>query len=265
MPERAGAPSHTRTIRYPRPAFRLLYGGARGSPARGTRVLDLTRVVAGPYATKLLADYGADVLKLEPPGGDPARRFGPFPGDREDLDASGLFLHLNTNTRAATLDPGTPEGAATIRRLARECDIVVEDHAPGRTSRWGWGWDELSSGRDDLVMISITPFGQDGPYRDYLGSEITLQAMGGPMIITGHATKEPLKPAGHVAHYAAGAAAALAIALARYRVEAGGAATTSILAVYECQARFRDRPMLASATPRAAASIARRSTRVSVN
>ena len=77
-------------------------------------------------------------------------------------------------------------------------------------------------------MISITPFGQDGPYRDYLGSEITLQAMGGPMIITGHATKEPLKPAGHVAHYAAGAAAALAIALARYRVEAGGAATTSI-------------------------------------
>ena len=198
-----------------------------GAPLEGIRVLDLSRGVAGPYATKLLADYGADVLKLEPPGGDPLRRFGPFPDDREDLDASGLFLHLNTHKRSARLDPATPEGAAAVRRLARECDIVVEDHEPGRAASWGWGWDELSRDRAELVMVSITSFGQDGPYRDYRGSEITLQAMGGPMISTGHASKEPLKLAGHVAHYAAGAAAALAALLVRYRVEAGATGTTS--------------------------------------
>ena len=197
------------------------------APLEGLRVLDLTRNVAGPYATKLLADYGADVLKLEPPGGDPARRFGPFPGNVEDPEASGLFLHLNTNKRSATVDPSTAEGAMTIRRLAAECDIVIEDYDAGRASAWGWGWDELSGDREDLVMLSLTPFGQDGPYRDYLGSEITLQALGGPLLLTGHRSREPLKFAGQVAHYSAGAAAALAILLVRYRVEAGGPATTS--------------------------------------
>ena len=211
------------------------------APLEDIRVLDLTRNVAGPYATKLLADYGADVLKLEPPDGDPARRFGPFPGNVEDPEASGLFLHLNTNKRSATVDPATAEGAATIRRLATECDVVIEDHDAGRAAAWGWGWDELSRDRDDLVMLSLTPFGQDGPYRDYLGSEITLQAMGGPLLLTGHRSREPLKFAGHVAHYSAGGTAALAILLARYRVEAGGAGDYIDLAVYECQAGFRDR------------------------
>ena len=211
------------------------------APLEGIRVLDLTRNVAGPYATKLLADYGADVLKLEPPGGEPARRYGPFPGDTEDIEASGLFLHLNTNKRSATVDPATAEGAATIRRLAARSDVVIEDHEPGRAAEWGWGWDELSRDRDDLVMLSLTPFGQDGPYRDYLGSEITLQALGGPLWITGHRSREPLKFAGHVAHYSAGATAALAVLIARYRVEAGGAGDYIDLAVYECQAGFRDR------------------------
>ena len=210
-------------------------------PLEGIRVLDLTRNVAGPYATKLLADYGADVLKLEHPEGDPARRFGPFPGNVEDIEASGLFLHLNTNKRSATIDPSTDGGAATIRRLASECDVVIEDYDAGSAAAWGWGWDELSRSRDDLVMLSLTPFGQDGPYRDYLGSEITLQALGGPLWITGHRSREPLKYAGHVAHYSAGATAALAILLARYRVEAGGAGDYIDLAVYECQAGFRDR------------------------
>ena len=211
------------------------------APLEDIRVLDLTRNVAGPYATKLLADYGADVLKLEPPDGDPARRFGPFPGNVEDPEASGLFLHLNTNKRSATVDPATAEGAATIRSLAAECDVVIEDHDAGRAAAWGWGWDELSRDRDDLVMLSLTPFGQDGPYRDYLASEITLQAMGGPLLLTGHRSREPLKFAGHVAHYSAGGTAALAILLARYRVEAGGAGDYIDLAVYECQAGFRDR------------------------
>ena len=108
-------------------------------PLAGVRVLDLSREVAGAYATKLLADYGADVLKLEPPGGGPLRRFGPFPGDEPHPERSGLFLHLNTNKRSRVLDATDPASAARIRALAAEADIVVEDFAPGRSRLLGMG------------------------------------------------------------------------------------------------------------------------------
>ena len=210
-------------------------------PLEGIRTLDLTRNVAGPFATKLLADYGADVLKVEPTDGDPSRRFGPFHGDDPHPEKSALFLHLNTNKRSITLDPSTRKGGELARRLAAEADVVVEDFPPGTAEAWGFGWETLSQGRSDLVMASITPFGQSGPYRDYRGSEITLQAIGGPLLITGHAEKEPLKLGGHTAHYHAGAAATLAILLARLRVEMGGEGDYIDLAVYECQAGSRDR------------------------
>ncbi len=214
-------------------------------PLDGIRVLDLTRNVAGPFATKLLADYGADVVKVEPPDGDPARRYGPFFGDDPHPEKSALFLHLNTNKRSITLDPSTPAGATRLRELAATASVVVEDFEPGRAAEWGWGWETLSQGRGDLVMASITPFGQTGPYRDYKGSEITLQAMGGPMIVTGHGEREPLKLGGQIAQYHAGLALAFAIMLARLRVEAGGAGDYIDLAVYECQAGFRDRRTIA--------------------
>lgn len=207
----------------------------------GIRVLDLSRNVAGPFASKLFADYGAAVLKVEPPEGDPSRLAGPFPGDEPDSEASGLFLHLNTNKRAVTLDISRSAGQSIVRRLAGDVDIVIEDFAPGQLDEWGIGWETLSEGRTDLVMASITPFGQSGPWRDYRGSEITLQAMGGPMHLNGHAEKEPIKLAGNVAHYHAGASAALAVMLARFRVEMGGEGDHVDLAVYETQNGFRDR------------------------
>ena len=207
----------------------------------GIRVLDLTSNVAGPFATKLLADYGADVLKVEPPDGDAARREPPFFHDEPHPEKSALFLHLNTNKRSVTLNLEQPEAREIVSRLAADADVVVEDFAPGRLDGWGLGWERLTAGRDDLVLASITSFGQSGPYRDYLASEITLQAMGGPLHLNGTAEREPLKLAGHVAHYHAGAAAALAIMLTRLRVEMGGAGDHIDLAVYECQAGFRDR------------------------
>ncbi len=210
-------------------------------PLEGIHILDLTRNVAGPYATKLLADFGADVIKAEPLDGDPSRRSGPFFEDDPNAEKSALFLHLNTSKRSITLDPSTRAGAGLVRRLARNADIVIEDFAPGQAEAWEFGWTELSEGRDDLVMASITPFGQSGPYRDYRGSEITLEAIGGPMLVTGHREKEPLKLGGHAAHYHAGAAAALAVMLARLRVEMGGEGDYIDLSVYECQAGFRDR------------------------
>ncbi len=220
-------------------------------PLDGLTILDLSRNVAGPYATKLLADFGARVIKVEPRGGDPSRRFGPFPGGAPDLEASGLFLHLNTNKESIVLDPHTDDGATTVRRLARQVDAVVEDGAPGEAAAAGWGWDALHAINPRLVLCSITPFGQTGPYRDYRGSELTLQAIGGPLHATGAADREPLKVAGHYAHYHAGATAALAILLALRRTErperpehpeqGRGAGDWIDISVYRCQAGCRDR------------------------
>ena len=215
------------------------------APLEGLRVLDLTTDVAGPFATKMLADFGADVLKVEPPEGDPSRFFGPFPGDEPHPERSGLFLHLNTNKRSITLDVISQQGAAQVRRLAAGVDVVIEDRPPGAAEQWGWGWSTLSAGRPELIMASITPFGQTGPYRDYRGSEITLQAIGGPLHQTGHIEREPLKLGGHVAHYHAGLAAALAILGALRRVEAGGVGDYIDVSVYECQSGFRDRRTIA--------------------
>ena len=210
-------------------------------PLAGVRVLDLSREVAGAYATKLLGDYGADVLKLEPPGGGPLRALGPFPGDDPHPERSGLFLHLNTNKRSCVLDVTDPANAGRVRALAAEADIVVEDFAPGDPASWGWGWDALTAARDDLVLLSITPFGQTGPYRRYRGSEITLQGLGGPMHMTGHASLGPLKHAGHFAGYHAGIVSAFAAMLLRLRVEAGGQGDWIDLSIAECQACSRDR------------------------
>ena len=211
-------------------------------PLDGLTILDLSRNVAGPYATKLLADFGARVIKVEPRGGDPSRQFGPFPDDKPDLEASGLFLHLNTNKESIVLDPHTDDGATTVRRLARQVHAVVEDGAPGEAAAAGWGWDILHALNPRLVFCSITPFGQTGPYRDYRGSELTLQAIGGPLHATGAADREPLKVAGHYAHYHAGATAALAILLALRRSEHDRSAGDWIdISVFRCQAGCRDR------------------------
>ncbi len=219
-----------------------------GGPLAGLQVLDLSRNVAGPYATKLLADYGARVIKVEPRGGDPSRRFGPFPGNAPDIEGSGLFLHLNTNKLSIVLDPHTDDGATAVRRLARQVDVIVEDGMPGEAAAAGWGWEVLHALNPRLVLCSITAFGQSGPYRDYRGSELTLQAIGGPLHATGAADREPLKLAGHYAGYHAGATAALAILLALRRSERNRqsgewrrSGEWIDISIYRCQAGCRDR------------------------
>lgn len=212
----------------------------RGS-LEGVRVIELTRNVSGPYATKLLAEQGAEVIKLEPPGGDPSRTFGPFPDDVPHPERSGLFLHLNRNKRSVVVDPSDAAGAEMIRRLAAEAHLLFEDYPPGCAETWGWGWQTLHAINPALVMTSITPFGQTGPYRDYLGSELTLQAIGGPLYTNGHQDRQPLKLAGHFAHYHAGIVAALAALLALRRAEASGEGDWIDLAIHECQAGCRDR------------------------
>ena len=177
----------------------------------GLRVLDFTQYIAGPYCTKLLADYGADVIKVErPTAGDGARTIGPFPGDQPDPEKSGLFLHLNTNKRSMVLDLKQARSIDVVGRLASWADIVVENFRPGVADRLGIGFQELSALNPALVYTSISNFGQNGPYRDYGGSEIVFYAMGGEMHSTGLADREPLKLGGNVGLYQAGAVAAVA-------------------------------------------------------
>ncbi|MCX6022981.1 MAG: CoA transferase [Chloroflexi bacterium] len=175
------------------------------------RVLDLSQTVAGAYATKLLADFGADVIKLEPPGtGDPLRRLGPFPNDEPHPERSGIFLHLNTNKRSVTLDPSTPTGRAVFLRLAANADIIVETFAPGSMASWGLGYADLEALNRRLILVSITPFGQSGPYKSYQGTDLTEFAAGLRMYRYGEPDREPLRYAPHQSEYHAACYAAAA-------------------------------------------------------
>ena len=138
----------------------------------GIRVLDLGQYVSAPYCAKLFADYGADVVKVEPPGGDPARTWGPFPGDTPHPEKSGLYFFLNTNKRGVTLDVTTARGRDLFRALAAKADVVIENHKPGALAAWGVDYPTLAAANPNLVVISITPFGQTGPYSEWLGTDL---------------------------------------------------------------------------------------------
>lgn len=143
------------------------------------KVLEWSHRVTGQYTAKLLADLGAEVIKLEPPEGDPARRQGPFPNDIPHPEQSGLFLNLNTNKRGITLDVSTPTGKQLFSQLVQQVDVLVEDHLPPDVDALGFDYAALAQHNPRLVMTSITPFGQSGPYRDYKGCQLnTFHASG---------------------------------------------------------------------------------------
>ncbi|MGZ5082701.1 MAG: CaiB/BaiF CoA transferase family protein [Usitatibacter sp.] len=155
----------------------------------GVRVLDLTRVLAGPWATQNLADLGAEVIKVERPGqGDDTRRWGPpFLRDREGRDTgdAAYYLACNRGKKSVTLDLASAEGRALARSLAMKCDVLVENFKVGDLARYGLAYDSLAGDNPRLVYCSITGFGQDGPYRDRPGYDFMVQGLGGLMSVTG--------------------------------------------------------------------------------
>ena len=182
-------------------------------PLDDVRVVDLTHYTAGPFCTRLLADYGADVLKIERPGGgDPARSLPPFHHDEPGLERSGLFLFLNTGKRSGVLDLKSARGRDLLLALVEGADALVENFRPGTMERLGIPYERLAEVNPRLVMTSITNFGPGGPYRDWEATDLTLYAMGGPMSSSGDVDHEPLKTAGHMTSYHAGMVAALATA-----------------------------------------------------
>ena len=159
------------------------------------RVLDLSRVFAGPWSTQMLADLGADVIKVERPGrGDDARRLGPpflADDDGRETDESGFFLSANRNKRSVTLDISRPEGQAIVKELAASCDVLVENYKVGDLARYGLDYDAIAKINPRLVYCSITGFGQTGPLRLLPGYDSIFQGMGGLMGITGTPDDEP--------------------------------------------------------------------------
>ncbi len=204
-------------------------------PLAGVRVLELATGVAGPYAGKLFADYGADVIKVEPPGGDEARRWGPFLDDAPDGDSSALFLHLNTNKRSVTLDLALPSGQDLLRRLVASVDVCLESFPPGTLAEWGLGFESLHGLNPSLVLTSVTPFGQDGPYRSYRATELELSAWGS-MNISRTNDGRPVMLGGNLAQYQTGNVAAMATMAALLFAEAGGEGTHVDVAAIATQA-----------------------------
>ena len=210
-------------------------------PISDLHVLDFTHYIAGPYATKLLADYGADVVKVERPGGDPARRLGPFPGDAADPEKSGTFFYLNTNKRSLVLDLKMPEVRPVVERQVAWADIVVESFAPGTLERLGFGWDWVHARRPDLPLVSVSNFGQSGPYRDYRGTDLTLFAFGGEMYTMGIQEREPVKMFGTAALIQSGAVAATAVMGAVFTSESHGLGERVDLSIADSQVLTVDR------------------------
>lgn len=209
-------------------------------PLDDVRIIDLTHLTAGPFCTRILADYGADVIKVEPPDGDPARQLPPFADDRPGVERSGLFLFLNTNKRSVILDLRTAAGRDTFLRLVASADVVVENFRPGTMESLGIGYETLRAINPRLVLTSITNFGQDGPYRDYLGTDLTLYAMGGAMSSSGEAEHEPLKTAGRMVSYHAGYVGALATAVALVAARQRGTGEHVDVSIFEAAVQSID-------------------------
>jgi CoA:oxalate CoA-transferase len=181
------------------------------------RVLDLTHYIAGPYCTKILADYGANVIKVERPGqGDSARKIGPFIDDKPDPEGGGLFLYLNTNKKSITLNLKSDTGVQILKDLVKQVDILVENFSPRVMPSLGLDYETLREINPSLVMTSISNFGQTGPYRDYKATDLTAWGLSGILYECGEPDREPLKMGSNVSEYVAGLYGALVTLSAIY-------------------------------------------------
>ncbi len=201
----------------------VLSGGEKGSapppPLAGIRVLDLSRVLAGPFCTMILGDLGAEVIKVERPGeGDDTRRWGPPFAFGE----SAYYLCANRNKKSITVDLKTGEGRALVRRLAETCDVLIENFRVGAMAKIGLDYERMREIHPGIVYCSISGFGQTGPLKDLPGYDFILQAMGGLMSFTGERDGEPMKVGVAIVDLMAGLYAAIAILAAIRERERSG-------------------------------------------
>jgi crotonobetainyl-CoA:carnitine CoA-transferase CaiB-like acyl-CoA transferase len=186
------------------------------------RVVEISSRIAASFSAKFFADFGAEVVKIEPRGGAPERQLGPFQDDRPFSD-SGLHLFLNTNKKSLTLELSTITGAEMLKALLREADVLIEGLPPGTLDAWGLTAEELERVNPDLVVASVSDYGQSGPYREYKAADIAHWAMSCLLVGSGLADREPLRVGDDVSEYVAGLnACATALAALFGRGKNGG-------------------------------------------
>lgn len=218
--------------------------GAEGALS-GLRIIEVGEHVSAPYAGKLLASYGADVIKIESPGrGDASRYHGPFPNDEPHAERSALFLYLNTAKRSVTLDLDSADGQRLFKQLVATADVVLENTKPGAMDDRGLGYEALAAIQPALVMTSVSPFGQTGPYAAYDGPNLVSFALGGQMHMTGDPERPPLKNGGYQADYQTGLNAFAATAIASLGAVLHGEGEHVDVGAMQCQAS-----VLEGATP----------------
>lgn len=213
----------------------MTVGGAGERPLSGIRVLELGSTVAGPFCGRLLADFGAEVIKIEPPDGDAVRSMGKRLHGRS-LYAASIFR----NKALVTIDLRTDEGRRLVGDLAADSDVVIENFRPGTMERWGLGYDELSLRNPGLVMVRISGFGQDGPYRDRSGYGVIGEAVSGLRHITGDPDRPPSRVAVSMTDYITGLYAAFGTLLALFSRIRTGQGQTIDAALYECAFSFME-------------------------
>jgi len=200
----------------------------------GIKVLDLSWYISGPWCTKLLADFGADVLKVErPPDGEPTRRVGPFLNDQPHPEKSLLFSYLNLNKRSITLNLKSHRGKEIFMRLVKDMDVLVESFSPGVMERLGFGYEDLKKNNPNLIMLRISNFGQTGPYRDMKASELTFNGMGHAQVGVGVPGRYPLKMGGNSCQYQAGNMAFLSVLSALWARDGQGVGQCIDMAIGE--------------------------------
>ena len=182
------------------------------------KVLDLSHYMAGPYCTRMLAGFGADVIKIEKPGkGDETRSMGPFLKDEPGPERSGLFLYLNNNKKGITLNLKSKMGVKIFKALVRDADVLVESFRPGVMEDLGLGYRTLEKINPGLVMTSVSNFGQTGPYRDYKSSHLIAWSMSGGRYIDGEQGQRPVQGGGWLTHYFGGLHALIGTTTALYQ------------------------------------------------
>ncbi|TIQ37758.1 MAG: CoA transferase [Mesorhizobium sp.] len=207
-------------------------------PLKGIRVIELARILAGPWAGQLLADLGADVIKVESPdGGDDTRKWGPpFVMSHEGENLSAAYYHsCNRGKRSIAIDFSKPEGADTLRRLVASADVLIENFKLGGLKKYGLDYESLKTVNPRLIYCSITGFGQDGPYAPRAGYDFIIQAMAGMMSITGEAGREPQKAGVAISDLFTGLYSVIAIQAALRHAEKTGEGQHIDMALYDSQ------------------------------
>jgi formyl-CoA transferase len=198
-------------------------------PLQGVRVLELGTLIAGPFCGKTLADFGAEVIKVEPPGdGDPLRRW------RRMRNGVSLWWHVQSrNKKSITLDLRKAQGQEVVRRLARTCDIVIENFRPGALERWNVGWDVLKAENPKLILVRISGYGQTGPYRARPGFAAIAEAFGGLRYVTGFPDRPPVRPNLSIGDTLASLHGVIGALLALHHLRNGGEGQVVDVALYE--------------------------------